>query len=75
LSVAAGGDVPSLVLAAFAATFREVEVTLTTYSLDRPAAGLLDFQTDGAFVRMPVVADGIEFRELAREPRVPAWPS
>jgi DNA-binding transcriptional LysR family regulator len=70
LSVAAGGDVPSRVLAAFVAHCPEVEVTVSTYDLDQPAAGLLGSQTDVAFVRMPVSAAGLEFRELAREPRV-----
>ncbi len=75
LSVAAGGDVPSMVLSAFADAFPAVEVTLMTYDLIHPAAGLLDYETDVAFVRMPVVAEGIEFRELAREPRVFVVPS
>ncbi len=70
LSVAAGGDVPSMVLSAFASAFPDVEVSLTTYDLSHPASGLLSYETDVAFVRMPVAAEGIDTRELAREPRV-----
>jgi DNA-binding transcriptional LysR family regulator len=70
LSVAASGDVPTRVLVEYANAFPHVDVQLSTYELDHPAAGLLDYQTDVAFVRLPVEAPGIEVEVLANEPRV-----
>jgi DNA-binding transcriptional LysR family regulator len=75
LSVAAGGELPTRVMADFAAAHPDVDVQLSTFELDHPAAGLLDYRSDIAFVRLPVVAAGIEVEELACEPRVFVLPS
>ena len=75
LSVAAGGELPTALLAAFQQAEPEVEVRLRTFELDQPAAGLLDHSTDVSFVRPPVAAPGIRIRKLAEEPRVFVLPS
>jgi DNA-binding transcriptional LysR family regulator len=58
-SVAAGGRVPTEMLARFSAGHPAVRVELRTFDLTHPAAGLLDGSTDVAFVRPPVDAEGI----------------
>ena len=75
LSVAAGGELPTALLAAFAAVEPQVEVRLRTFELDQPAAGLLDRSADVCFVRPPVAAPGISLRQIAAEPRVFVLPS
>ncbi len=75
LSVAAGGALPTALLAAFQQAEPGVEVRLRTFELDQPAAGLLDHSADAAFVRPPVAAPGIRIRQLAEEPRVFVLPS
>jgi DNA-binding transcriptional LysR family regulator len=75
LSVAAGGELPTALLAAFQQAEPEVEVRLRTFELDQPAAGLLDHSTDVSFVRPPVAAPGIRLQKLAEEPRVFVLPS
>jgi DNA-binding transcriptional LysR family regulator len=57
-------------LAAFAQACPHVDVRLLTYDLTQPAAGLLDHSTDVAFVRPPLVAEGVTTRVVGTEPRV-----
>ena len=75
LSVAAGGELPTALLAAFRQAEPHVEVRLRTFELDQPAAGLLDHSADVCFVRPPVAAPGIRIRQIAEEPRVFVLPS
>lgn len=75
LSVAAGGELPTVLLAAFRQAEPHVEVRLRTFELDQPAAGLLDHSADVSFVRPPVAAPGIRIRQIAEEPRVFVLPS
>ena len=75
LSVAAGGDLPTQILAAFQREEPGVEVRLNSFELTHPAGGLLDRSTDVAFVRPPIRAAGLELATLAEEPRVWVLPS
>jgi DNA-binding transcriptional LysR family regulator len=75
LSVAAGGELPTALLAAFQHAEPRVEVRLRTFELDQPAAGLLDHSADVSFVRPPVAAPGIVLRQIAEEGRVFVLPS
>jgi DNA-binding transcriptional LysR family regulator len=75
LSVAAGGALPTTLLAAFEQAEPGIRVQLRTFELDQPAAGLLDHSAGAAFVRPPVAAPGIRIRQLAEEPRVFVLPS
>lgn len=75
LSVAAGGELPTALLAAFGEAEPQVTVRLRTFELDQPAAGLLDRSADVSFVRPPVAAPGITLRPLAEEGRVFVLPS
>lgn len=75
LNVAAGGELPTALLAAFERTEPQVEIRLRTFELTQPAAGLLDRSTDVAFVRPPVCAPGLELAQLAEEPRVFVLPA
>jgi len=75
LSVAAGGELPTALLAAFQQVEPAVTVRLRTFELDQPAAGLLDHSADVSFVRPPVAAPGIRLRQLAEEPRVFVLPA
>jgi DNA-binding transcriptional LysR family regulator len=70
LNVAAGGELPTTLLAAFERAYPQVEIKLRTFDLTQPATGLLARSTDVAFVRPPVCASGIELEPLAEEPRV-----
>jgi DNA-binding transcriptional LysR family regulator len=70
LNAAAGGDEPTRLLAAFERRCPQVEVRLRTYELTQPAAGLLDFATDVAFVRPPVATPEVTTRVVGSEPRV-----
>lgn len=74
-SVAAGGELPTTLLAAFQRANPGVEIRLHTFELTHPAAGLLDHSTDVAFVRPPVRAPGISLQSLAEEPRVFVLPA
>jgi DNA-binding transcriptional LysR family regulator len=60
LNVAAGGELPTVLLAAFGEVEPQVEVGLRTFELDQPAAGLLDHSADVSFVRPPVAAQAQE---------------
>jgi len=75
LSVAAGGALPTTLLAAFEQAEPGIQIRLRTFELDQPAAGLLDHSAGAAFVRPPVAAPGIRIRQLAEEPRVFVLPS
>ena len=75
LNVAASGELPTRLLAAFERACPQVEVKLRTFELTQPAAGLLDHSTDVAFVRPPVCASGIELEPIAEEPRVFVLPA
>jgi DNA-binding transcriptional LysR family regulator len=70
LNAAAGGDEPTRLLAAFECRCPQIEVRLRTYELTQPAAGLLDFATDVAFVRPPVATPEVTTRVIGSEPRV-----
>ena len=75
LSVAAGGELPTALLAVFEHLEPQVEVRLRSFELDQPATGLLDRSADVSFVRPPVAAPGIRTRHIAEEPRVFVLPS
>ena len=75
LSVAAGGALPTTLLAAFEQAEPGIQIRLRTFELDQPAAGLLDHSAGAAFVRPPVAAPGIRIRQLAEEPRAFVLPS
>ena len=70
LSVAAGGDEPTRLLAEFDRACPQIEVRLRTFELTTPSAGLLDHSTDIAFVRRPVANDAVSTQVIATEPRV-----
>jgi DNA-binding transcriptional LysR family regulator len=70
LSGAAGAPIRTSVIAAFEQAYPKVEVSLSSFDLTRPAAGLLDGSSDVALVRPPVAAPGIMLREIWHEPRV-----
>jgi LysR family hca operon transcriptional activator len=75
LNVAAGGELPTTLLAAFQRACPQVEVKLRTFELTQPAAGLLARSTAVAFVRPPVCVPGLELESLAEEPRVFVLPA
>jgi len=75
LTVAAGGEMRTTLLAAFGRAYPEVEMTLRTFDLASPAAGLLDRSTDVALVRPPVVAAGLTLEPVGEEPRVFVLPA
>jgi DNA-binding transcriptional LysR family regulator len=75
LNVAAGGELPTTLLAAFERAEPQVEIRLRTFELTHPAAGLLDCSTDVAFLRPPIQAPGIKLDDLAEEPRVFVLPA
>ena len=74
-SVAAGGDMRTRLLTAFSGAYPAVELSLATYDLAHPAAGLLDHSSDVALVRPPVDAPGIALEEVEVEPRVFVLPA
>ena len=75
LSVAAGGELPTLLIAAFQRVEPQVTLRLRTYELDQPAGGLLDRSADVSFVRPPLAVPGLCLERLAEEPRVFVLPS
>ncbi len=75
LNVAAAGETPTTLLAAFQQAHPQIEVSLRTFDLTQPAAGLLDHTTDVAFVRPPICAPGISLEPIAEEPRVFVLPA
>jgi DNA-binding transcriptional LysR family regulator len=70
ISLIAGGDTRSMLLAAFERAYPQVDMRLTTFDLTQPACGLLDHSSDVALLRPPVAAAGIELRPVSEEPRV-----
>jgi DNA-binding transcriptional LysR family regulator len=74
LSVAAGGEIPTAVLARFERGNPDIRVELRTFDLAQPAAGLLSGVSDVAIVRPPVDAPGIELRQIGEEGRVVVLP-
>jgi len=74
LNVAAGGELPTELIAAFRGAEPQVTVRLRTYELSQPAAGLLDRSADVSFVRPPQ-AVGLCLEQVAEEPRVFVLPS
>jgi len=74
LNVAAGGELPTELIAAFRSAEPQVTVRLRTYELSQPAAGLLDRSADVSFVRPPL-AVGLCQEQVAEEPRVFVLPS
>jgi DNA-binding transcriptional LysR family regulator len=70
ISVAAGGDTRTMLLAAFERAYPQVDMRLATFDLTQPACGLLDRSSDVALLRPPVAAAGIELRKVGEEPRV-----
>jgi len=70
ISLAAGGDTRTMLLAAFERAYPQVDVRLVTFDLTQPACGLLDRSSDVALLRPPVAAAGIELRQLDQESRV-----
>lgn len=75
LNVAAGGELPTELIAAFGRTEPQVSVRLRTYELNEPAGGLLDRSADVSFVRPPLDAAGLCLEEIASEPRVFVLPA
>jgi DNA-binding transcriptional LysR family regulator len=75
LNVAASGDTATTILARFKDAYPHVAVTLSTYDLDHPAAGLLDHATDVAIVRPPIVARGLDVLTVSAEDRVFVLPA
>lgn len=75
LHVAAGGELPTLLLAAVERAEPGLKIRLRTYELNQPAAGLIDRSAQVSFLRPPVGAPGISVRRVAEEPRVFVLPS
>lgn len=75
MNVAAAGETPTTLLAAFRQAHPRIEIQLRTFELTEPAAGLLDHSSDVAFVRPPVAAPGLELRPVAEEARVFVLPA
>ena len=70
LQAATGGSARTRVLGAFERAYPEVSLSLVSYDLAQPAAGLLDRSSDVALVRPPIAAPGIALEPVAEEPRV-----
>jgi DNA-binding transcriptional LysR family regulator len=75
LHVAAGGELPTLLLAAAERAEPQLKVWLRTFDLSQPAAGLIDRTADVSFLRPPVGAPGISTQRVAEEPRVFVLPA
>jgi DNA-binding transcriptional LysR family regulator len=75
LNVAAGGEMPTTLLAAFRRECPQIETRLRTFELSEPASGLLDHSSDVAFVRPPVGAPGLSLEFLAEEARMFVLPA
>ena len=75
MTVAASGSMRSRLLGAFGTAYPSVELSLLTFDLASPAAGLLDHSSDVALVRPPVDAPGLSLLEVEEEPRVFVLPA
>jgi DNA-binding transcriptional LysR family regulator len=62
-------------LTAFERTYPDVEVSLQTFEMSAPSAGLLDHSSDVAVLRPPVAAPGIELTVVRSEPRMFVLPA
>ena len=74
-AVGVGGGLPARLLEGFGDTHPHVEVSMRTFDVTCPAAGLLDRGSDVAFVIPPVEAVDISLRTIATEPRVFVLPA
>jgi DNA-binding transcriptional LysR family regulator len=61
-------------LSAFEHAYPDVEISLKTFDMTQPSAGLLDHSSDVALVRPPVAAPAIELALVRSEPRMFALP-
>ena len=61
--------------AAFERAHPDVEMTIRSFDMTQPSAGLLDHSSDVALVRPPVAAPAIELTVVRSEPRVFALPA
>src|SRR5215469_2245989 len=61
-------------LSAFERAYPDVEISLKTFDMTHPSAGLLDHSSDVALVRPPVAAPAIELALVRSEPRMFALP-
>ncbi len=75
LQAATGGAARTRVLGAFERAYPQVSVSLLTYDLAQPAAGLLDRSSDVALLRPPVAAPGIAVELISEERRVFVLPA
>jgi DNA-binding transcriptional LysR family regulator len=57
-------------LTAFERAYAEVEMSIQSFDMTQPSAGLLDHSSDVALVRPPVAAPAIELAQVRSEPRV-----
>jgi len=57
-------------LSAFERAYPDVEISLKTFDMTQPSAGLLDHSSDVALVRPPVAAPAIELALVRSEPRM-----
>jgi DNA-binding transcriptional LysR family regulator len=62
-------------LGAFERAYPDVEVSLQTFDMIQPSAGLLDHSSDVALLRPPVAAPGIELMVVRTEPRMFVLPA
>ena len=67
-AVGIGAGLPARLLEGFEQTHPHVEVSMRTFDVTCPAAGLLDRSSDVAFVLPPVEAPDLSLRTVAREP-------
>lgn len=75
LHVAAGGELPTALLAAVERAEPQLVIRLRTFELSQPASGLIDRSAQVAFVRPPIGAPGISLCQVAAEPRVFVLPA
>jgi DNA-binding transcriptional LysR family regulator len=75
ISLTAGGDTRSMLLAGFERACPQVSMRLATFDLTEPACGLLDRSSDVALLHPPVAAAGIELRPVGEESRVFVLPA
>jgi DNA-binding transcriptional LysR family regulator len=61
-------------LIAFERAYPDVRMSIQTFDMTQPAAGLLDHSSDVAMVRAPVAAPAIELAVVRSEPRMFALP-
>jgi DNA-binding transcriptional LysR family regulator len=74
-AVGVDGGLPARLVKEFEHAYPQIEVSIRTFDVTCPAAGLLDRSSDVAFVSLPVEAPGISLRTIATEPRVFVLPA